>query len=288
MYEWDGLCEFVAVVESSSFTQASQRLGISTAQVSRQVTALEKRLSIKLLHRTTRKVSVTEAGQVYYARCRPLLDGLEIAQQAIMDIHTVPRGRLKLTAPVTYGEQTLAPLVTSFCSQYRELNVDLVLTNRAVDLVDEGFDLAIRLGQLQDSTLMARRLGSRTQSVCGSPNYLQANGQPQTLSDLQAHNCLVGSQEHWRFQEEGQSRAIKVQGLLRCNSGTVLADAARRGLGLVQLPDYYVKQDLAEGRLQEVLAGYRMMDDGIWAVYPQTRHLSVKVKMLINHLAQSL
>ena len=240
MFNWEGVSEFVAVSETESFTKAAARLGISTAQVSRQVSALETRLAAKLFHRTTRKVSVTEVGRVYYQHCRQVLDGLDEAERAITNLQTTPRGLLKITAPVTYGEGTIAPLINDFLTLYPELEVQMNLTNLKVDLVDQGYDLAIRLGQLEDSSMMAKRLGARTQFVCASPSYVATYGLPHTLSELDQHNCLIGTLDYWRFQEKGKARNVRVKGNLSCNSGHALVDAAIKGLGIIQLPDYYV------------------------------------------------
>lgn len=284
MSSWEGVSEFVAVAEAGSFTGAARKLGISTAQASRQVSALEARLSTKLFYRTTRKVSVTEVGQIYYQHCRQVLDGLAEAERAVTDMQQVPRGRLKLTAPVTYGETTLAPLVNDFALRYPELQVEMELTNQKLDLVAEGYDLAIRLGQLSDSSMMARRLGSRTLHVCASPQYLSSHGEPHSLSELARHNCLPGTLDYWRFREQGRSRSIRIRGSFRCNSGRALVDAAVKGIGIVQLPDYYVDEHLGAGRLVPLLANYREEDDGIWGVYPHNRHLSPKVGMLLGYL----
>lgn len=288
MLSWEGVSEFVAVAEAGTFTAAAKRLGISTAQVSRQIGALEARLDVKLFYRTTRKVTITETGQVYYNHCRQVLDGLAEAERAITDLHQSPKGRLNLTAPVTYGENRIAPLVNDFVLRYPELQVRLKLSNQLLDLVAESYDLAIRLGELEDSTMMARRLASRTHYTCASPGYLAAHGTPHTLSELDAHNCLQGTLGYWRFQEQGASRHIRVAGNMRCNSGWSLVDAARKGIGIVQLPDYYVSGDLQSGRLVALLDGYRAPDDGIWAIYPQNRHLSPKVRLLLDHLDRGL
>ncbi|WP_250464866.1 LysR substrate-binding domain-containing protein [Microbulbifer litoralis] len=288
MQNWEGVSEFVAVAESGGFTAAAGRLGISTAQVSRQVSALESRLSTRLLYRTTRKVSVTEAGQIYYQHCRQVLDGLAEAERAVTDLQQVPRGRLRLTAPVTYGESTLAPLVNNFALRYPELQVELQLTNQKLDLVAEGYDLAVRLGKLDDSSMMARRLGSRTLYVCASPEYLSSRGEPHSLSELGQHNCLPGTLDYWRFREQGRSRNIKVSGSIRCNSGRALVDAALKGIGIVQLPDYYVDEHLGSGRLISLLEHYREEDDGIWGIYPQNRHLSPKVRMLLDYFSEAI
>ena len=288
MFNWEGVSEFVAVAEAESFTKASQRLGISTAQVSRQISALETRLASKLFHRTTRKVSVTEVGRVYYQHCRQILDGLEEAERAITNLQTSPRGLLKITAPVTYGEKTIAPLINDFASLYPELEVKLNLSNQKLDLVDEGYDLAIRLGHLEDSSMMAKKLSSRTQYVCASPNYLATYGLPHSLSELDQHNCLIGTMDYWRFQENGKARNVRVKGSLSCNSGHALVDAAIKGIGIVQLPDYYVQPFIEAGELTPLLEQNRQPEEGIWALYPQNRHLSPKVRMLLDHLTAGL
>ncbi|MCC4266126.1 LysR family transcriptional regulator [Oceanimonas baumannii] len=288
MFLWEGVSEFVAVAEAESFTRAAKRLGISTAQVSRQISALESRLSTKLFYRTTRKVSVTEAGQIYYQHCRQVLDGLEEAERTITNLQLSPRGRLRLTAPVTYGEKVIAPLVNDFVLRYPELEVELHLTNQKLDLVADGYDLAIRLGTLEDSSMMARRLASRTQHVCASPDYLSVHGVPHSLSELEQHNCLQGNLDYWRFQEQGKVRNIRVTGNIRCDSGWALLDAALKGIGIVQLPDYYVQPALDAGQLLSLLEHYREEDNGIWALYPHNRHLSPKVRMLLDYLGQTL
>lgn len=288
MASWEGVSEFVAVAEAESFTAAASRLGISIAQVSRQIGALEARLGVKLFYRTTRKVTITDTGQIYYNHCRQVLDGLTEAERAVTDLHQTPRGRLNLTAPVTYGESRIAPLINDFVALYPELEVTLTLTNQMVDLVAENYDLAIRLGRLEDSTMMAKRLASRTHYVCASPKYLDAYGTPGALSDLDRHNCLQGTLNTWRFQENGQHRHIRVKGNLNCNSGWALVDAALKGLGIIQLPDYYVQVDLDAGRLVPILDEFRAPDDGIWAIYPHNRHLSPKVRLLLDHLDHGL
>jgi len=288
MSDWSGVSEFVAVAETESFTAAAKRLGISTAQVSRQISALEERLSAKLFYRTTRKVSVTEVGGIYYQHCRQVMDGLADAERAITNLQSTPKGKLKITAPITYGERSVAPLVNDFVTQYPELEVQLVLSNQQIDLIDEGFDLAIRLGQLGDSSMIGKRLATRKQYVCAAPEYLSAFGAPHTLSELDRHNCLSGTLDYWRFQEKGKARNIRVKGNFSCNSGPVLVDAALKGVGIVQLPDYYVQEYINQGQLIELLPNYREPDDAVWALYPQNRHLSPKVRMLVDYLAKEL
>lgn len=288
MFLWEGVTEFVAVAETESFTAASKRLGISTAQVSRQVSALENRLNTKLFYRNTRKVSLTEEGNVYYQHCRQVLDGLEDAERAISNLRGKPQGLIKLTAPVTYGEKYIMPLVNDFMLQYPEVEVTIDFTNRQVDLVEGSFDLAIRLGRLTSSSMMAKRLTSRTMYVCASPAYLQKFGIPHSLSELRQHNCLIGNYDHWRFQESGKEKSIRVSGTLNCNSGYGLRDAVIKGIGLAQLPDYYIDKDLESGDIVPILTNYQEPDEGIWALYPHNRHLSPKVRMLVDYLAEQL
>jgi len=276
------------VAEKASFTAASVLLGISTAQVSRQVKMLEARLASKLFYRTTRKVTLTEAGQIYYQHCRQVLDGLQAAEQAVTNLQSVPQGRLKITAPTTYGESVIAPLLNDFLVLYPKLEMQFELTNKKVDLVDSGFDLASRLGKLEDSSMMAKRLASRRQFVCASSAYINSNGVPHSLGELSHHNCLKGTLEYWRFMESGQERNIKISGRISANSGTTLLDAALKGLGLVQLPDYYAAPYLKSGQLIACLQNYQDRDEAVWALYPHNRHLSPKVKMLVAYLAEHL
>ncbi|MEN2750315.1 LysR family transcriptional regulator [Psychrobacter sp. FBL11] len=293
---WDGISEFVYVAEYESFTRAAKELGISTAQVSRQISALEKRLSIKLLYRTTRKVTLTEEGRVFYQHCRGVLDGLDAAEQAVSNLQSKPQGRIKLTAPVTYGEQQLLPLVNDFMVQYSDIEVTAFLSNQKIDLVDGGYDLAIRIGKLSDSTMMAKKLSRRTNFVCAAPAYLKKYGIPNTLSDLSQHNCLLGTRDYWHFidndkhadKEVDKEKNMRVSGTVQYNSGHSLVDAALKGLGIVQLPDYYVQQYLASGELVSLLDNYREPEESIWAVYPHNRHLSPKIRLLVDYLVARL
>lgn len=286
--QWEGITEFVYVAENEGFTRASRKLGISTAQVSRQVSALETRLRVKLFYRTTRKVSLTEEGQLFYQHCRGVLDGLDNAERAITSLHSTPQGRVKLSAPVTFGEQQILPLLNDYMLRYPEVTVTAYLTNQQVDLVNEGYDLAIRIGKLADSSMMARQLSCRTSYVCAAPGYINKHGKPDKLNELARHRCLTGSLDYWRFSQQGQFQNIKVCGAIQYNSGYGLVDAALKGLGLVQLPDYYVKQYLDNGSLISVLDEYRVAEEGIWAVYPHNRHLSAKVKTLVDFLCDSM
>ena len=294
---WDGISEFVCVAEYESFTRAAKELSLSTAQVSRQISALEKRLNIKLLYRTTRKVSLTEEGRVFYQHCRGVLDGLDAAEQAVSHLQSKPQGRIKLTAPVTYGEQQLLPLVNDFMVRYSDIEVTAFLSNQKMDLIDGGYDLAIRIGKLSDSTMMAKKLSRRTNFVCAAPAYLERHGTPHSLSELSQHNCLLGTRDYWHFIEDGKidsgkntdkEKNLRVSGSVQYNSGHSLVDAALKGLGIVQLPDYYVQQYLASGELVSLLDDYREPEESIWAIYPHNRHLSPKIRLLVDYLSEHL
>jgi DNA-binding transcriptional LysR family regulator len=286
--QWDGISEFVYVAENESFTLASKKMVISTAQVSRQISALEKRLNVKLFYRTTRKVSLTEEGRVFYQHCRSVLDGLDAAERAITNLQSKPQGKIKLTAPVAYGEKQILPLVNNFIKQYSDVEVSAYLSNRQIDIVEEGYDLAIRLGKLSDSTMMAKKLGKRTNYLCASPQYLEKQGVPHSISELSQHSCLLGTLDYWHFRESDREKSIRVTGRLRYNNGYSLMDAALKGLGIVQLPDYYVQQRIESGELVTLLDNYRAPDEGIWAIYPQNRHLSPKIRLLVDYLAEQL
>ncbi|MGL1921453.1 MAG: LysR family transcriptional regulator [Hyphomicrobiales bacterium] len=288
MQIWDGVSEFVAVTETESFTAAAKQMGISTAQVSRQVSALEEKLKIKLLYRTTRKVSLTESGAIYYEHCRHILDSLSEAEQIVTNLHDTLRGKIRITAPITYGEEIILPIISDFLVKYPEIEIDLDLSNQRLDLLDDGFDLAIRLGMLKDSRFIARKLASRYIKVCASPDYIERYGMPNLPSELANHNCLIGTADRWHFQTKGKTTQINVSGSLRCNSGYGLVDAAIKGIGLVQLPHYYVQSSIDSGKLIPMLEKFQEADEGIWAVYPDKRYPPFKIKALINFILERL
>ncbi|MDX1722872.1 MAG: LysR substrate-binding domain-containing protein [Pseudomonas sp.] len=288
MNRWEGLDEFVAVAECGQFTAAAERLGLSSSQVSRQVARLEERLQTRLFYRSTRRVALTEAGQTFLQHCQRLQDAREEALRAVGDLGSEPKGLLRMTCAVAYGERFIVPLVTDFMMRHPQLRVDIELSNRNLDLVHEGLDLAIRLGRLQDSRLVATRLAPRRMYLCAAPDYLQHYGRPHSLSELGRHNCLIGSSDTWSFQLNGREAAQRVQGNWRCNSGQAVLDAALRGLGLCQLPDYYVLEHLRSGALVSLLDNQQPPNTAVWALYPQQRHLSPKVRQLVNALKAGL
>ncbi|WP_296176713.1 LysR family transcriptional regulator [uncultured Brevundimonas sp.] len=288
MSRWDGIDEFTAVAEQASFSAAARRLSLSTSAVSREIARLEDRLQTRLLHRTTRRVELTDAGRDFLARCRRLIDERDEALAAVQPDDQAPRGLLRMTCSVSYGERFVAPAVNAFARQNPELRIELDLDNRLRDLVGDGYDLAVRFGHLTDSRLMARRLASRRLILCASPDYLARRGAPRDLSEIASHDGLIGSAEHWRFTEAGREVSLRPSGRWRCNSGAAVLDAALQGLGLCQLPDFYVAEALASGALASLLDEARPPDEGVWAVYPHLRLLPAKARLLVEHLERSL
>ncbi|MGM0988423.1 MAG: LysR family transcriptional regulator [Pseudomonadota bacterium] len=284
MQRWDRIEAFIEVVRAGSFAAAARRLKVSSSHVSRLVSQLENQLGTTLLYRTTRQIRLTEAGTLYYRHCHHLFDGFREAEAAVKDLQSRPSGVLSLTCATHFGERFIAPLVNDFQVRYPQLGIRLHFTNRRVDIIEEGFDIAIRMGQLEDSSLVARRLCERREHVVGSPDYFTRMPQPHALSELSRHRCLVGSRDHWRFAVGGERRELRVEGPWEGNSGPALLDAALKGLGLAQLPDYYVDPYLASGELVSVLDAYRHDDSAVWAVYPRHRHRSPKVHQFIDYL----
>ncbi len=288
MGRWEGLDEFVAVAECGQFTAAADRLGMSSSHVSRQIARLEERLQTRLFYRSTRKVALTEAGQTFLQHCQRLQDARDEAMRAIGDLAGEPKGLLRMTCAVAYGERFIVPLVNDFMARHPQLRVEIELSNQTIDLLHSGMDLAIRLGRLQDSRLVATRLAPRVMYLCAAPEYLHRYGRPHSLSELTRHNCLIGSNDHWAFQERGKELSIRVQGNWRCNSGEAVLAAALRGFGLCQLPDYYVLEHLRSGALVPLLAQHQPPNTAVWALYPQQRHLSPKVRQLVELLKSGL
>lgn len=288
MGDWSGLDEFVCVAELGHFSGAARKLGVSSSHISRQIARLEERLQTRLFYRSTRKVTLTEAGQTFLQHCQRLQDAREEAIQAVTDLSSEPKGLLRMTCSVAYGEEFIMPLVNDFLQRYPQLRIEMTLTNQTLDLLHGQFDLAIRLGRLPDSRLVATRLAPRRMYLCAAPAYLAHHGAPHSLSELPRHNCLIGSSDTWTFAEGGREVPLRVQGSWRCNSGRAVLDAALRGFGLCQLPDYYVREHLRSGALRSLLNQHQPPHTAVWALYPQQRQLSPKVRKLVDHLKREL
>ena len=284
MQRWERIEAFVEVVRLGGFSAAARHLQVSNSHISRMVSQLEQHLGTQLLYRTTRQISLTDSGALYYESCRQLFEGFKDAEQALDHNQSNPTGLLKITAAATFGDRYIAPLVNDFHALYPHLKIHMHFTNRRVELIEEGYDLAIRMGVLKESTLIARRLCDRREFVVGSPDYFSRHSPPQTLADLEQHNCLKGSRDHWLFAEKAARKEVVINGNWHADSGPALLDAALKGIGLTQLPDYYVAEHLAAGRLQSVLDDYQFTDTGVWVVYPQQRYLAAKVRLFIDFL----
>ncbi len=280
---------FVAVAEAQSFSNAARALRIAKSAVSRQVSDLEADLGARLLHRTTRSLSLTEAGRAYFERATRILADLDDANMAVGELQAAPRGRLRISAPMSFGFLHLMPALSDFMARYPEVVVDLAMNDRFVDLVNEGFDVAIRIGTLPDSSLIARQLAPARRVICASPAYLSAHGAPRAPNDLTAHVCLFNSNlrsaREWRFvSPDGAPLPVTVNGPLSVDNGDALRVAALRGLGLANLPTFIVGADLQSGALATVLDSFVAQDLSINAVYPHSRHLSPTVRALIDFL----
>ena len=283
---------FARVVETGSFAKAADAMGLSRGMVSKHVMALEERLGVRLLNRTTRKLNLTEVGSGYYDRCRQIVNEAWEAEQAATQLNAEPRGELRVNAPMTFGTKHLGPALPHFLDRYPDVTVDLTLNDRVIDLIDEGFDLAIRIGQLSDSSLIARRLAPARSVVCASPSYLRTRGIPEHPTQLQAHRCLsytlVRNPRDWVFNGPDGEVTVRVDGPLRANNGEALVAAGVRGLGILRAPTFIVGDELARGDLVPIMTHWQPPDMGIFAVYPHNRHLSAKVRRFVDFLSEWL
>ena len=279
---------FVRVVDRGGFSAAADDMRLSRAMVSRHVQDLEKHLGARLLNRTTRKIGLTEAGQVYYERSTHLLADLAAAEGAVDELHARPRGQLRVNAPVVFGALHLAPAVADFMAAFPEVSVELTLNDRVVDLVEEAYDLAIRIGRLGDSSLIARRLAPCRIVVCAAPEYLARMGTPQVPGDLTAHDCvryMYGEGgEIWHFERAEQKVAVRVHGQFRTNNGEAMRVAVVRGRAIAALPSFVISDELASGALVPLLQDWHVDEMAVHAVYPPGRNPSAKLRSFIDFL----
>lgn len=289
MFDRGGLREFLAVVEQGSFTAAADSLNVSTSFISREVKRLEERLNTRLLHRTTRAVTLTDMGRTYYQRAREIQDRIEALESEMADLQDLPKGSIRITAAGIYAERYVAPTLAEFMVKYPEVSIELDTRMDVVDIVDEGFDLAVRLhGELPDSSLVARKIAKRRVMVCGSPSYLARQGRPSSPDELISHNCLRLPHMPWRFNQTGETRSVKVHGNWVGDNGRALVKAAVRGIGLIRLAEYYMEDELRCGDLEPVLENYEVQDVFTWIIYPERKYLTTRVRFLIDFLNQRL
>jgi len=281
---------FVKVVELSSFTAAAEALEMSQPVVSKAVSRLEEKLGARLLNRTTRRLSLTEAGSELYRRSVRALAEIEDAELEVARFQTEPRGTLRISAPMSFSILHLGRLLPSFTERFPGVTVELHLDDRQVDLVEEGFDLAIRVGRLQDSTLIARKIAPCRQVLCASPAYLAKRGTPERPEDLLEHNCivysLISTPREWRFTDSsGELHVVPVSGALQSNNGLVNRAAAIAGAGIVLLPAFYIGEELRTGQLKAVLSEFHPPELAVYALYPERRNLTPKVRAFVDFLA---
>lgn len=283
---------FAAVVDGGSFVQAADALDMSKPAVSRHVAELEQRLGVRLLHRTTRKLSLTEEGRLFYGRCKTVLADVEVAEEEITAKSIAVKGLIKVNVPVSFGLWELAPLWPDFMTKYPDVELDITLADRIVDLVEEGYDLAVRIARLPNSSLVSRKLASTRMVLCASPGYLRKHGKPKHPSELAEHPVLayslLATGDQWDFEGIEGKVLVTVKPVMRTNSGDTCIAAARKGKGVILQPSFMVNADLHSGALVELMPTYRSIEFGIFAVYPTRQYVAPKVRALIDFLSQAL
>ncbi len=282
-----GMRVFTKVVDAGSFSGAARQLGISNALASKYISQLEDRLDAQLLNRTTRKVNPTEVGQAYYTRCLDIIERMDELEEAVQFQTGTPRGHLKIAGPRIIGEEVLADCVNDFLSHHDQITVDLVLEERRVDIIAEGFDLAIRIGTLEDSSLIARKLASYQYVICASPEYLKKKITPKHPNDLLDHTCIVNTAisptNSWDFILDGKRISISVPPRARVNAARPIRKMVLKGhgIGLCLYPT--VEADIAAGRLVRILQDFEAYDRSVSVIYPHSRHLAAKVRAFVDH-----
>ena len=283
---------FAGVVDAGSFVAAADQLGISKAAVSRYVAELEQRLGVRLMHRTTRKLSLTQEGEVFLVRAREILASIEASEDELSTRADSASGLVKVSVPVSFGIQHLAPLWGEFLEAHPRVTLDVQLADRVIDLIDEGFDLAVRIARLPDSSLVSRKLASTRLVLCASPKYLKKHGTPKHPDDLAKHELigytLMAMGDQWQFMGPKGPVTVKIKPRLWTNNGDTCVAVAERAMGIQLQPTFLVSRELASGRLVEILPKYRAAELGIYAVYPSRKYVLPKVRALLEFLAASL
>ena len=282
---------FVQVADTGNFSQVARDRGLSNSVVSKYVATLEEDLGVRLLNRTTRSLSLTEIGEDYRSRCRQILDHVENARQSVTSLHIEPRGLLRINAPMSFGIMHLGGVISRFTEAYPDVEIDLELNDRFIDVVGEGFDIALRIGSLEASTLIARKLAPIQRVCCGAPSYLKSKGSPVHPRNLVDHNGLYyghrGWTEYWHLNGPDGRHDVDGRVTLKSNNGDVLKAAAVSGAGLVVMPTFIMWEEVKADRLIHVLPDYRSQELGLYALYPPTRNLSAKVRLFIDHLVDA-
>jgi LysR family transcriptional regulator, regulator for bpeEF and oprC len=284
------LAIFVKVAERRSFVRAAADLGITQSGVSNAIKRIEEQTGTRLLARTTRRVSLTEDGAAFFERCRHALADIEEAELVLKEARLKPSGNLRVDMSVAFGRLKMVPLLSAFQAEYPDVRLSLTFTDRYIDLVEEGVDVAVRLGVLQDSSLIARRLTAAQFELVGTPGYFAKHGRPKTLDDLARHNCLAFTSRDtrltrdWQFLVGERETAVTPRGNMSFSDGGALCEAACAGYGLAQMHDYYLDSEIARGKLITVLDKFKPKANPIWLVYPPTRHLTPKVRAFVDFM----
>jgi DNA-binding transcriptional LysR family regulator len=285
----DGIKTVVAVVETGSFTAASERLGMSKALVSKYVGEVEDSLGVRLLNRSTRRLALTEAGRRYYDQALPLLEEFTEMVDSVTGEQSSPRGLLRISVPVTFGEMSLAPLIPKFLQQYPDIGVDLQLSDKKIDMLEEGIDVVIRIGGVDDSSLIAKQIQTLPLALCASPDYIRLKGLPDSPKELVQHDCIIDSNfrigKHWPIIcPKNVTTSVEVSSRVMANSPRAVKEIALAGGGIGMIPRFIVQDALDDGRLEEILPTYRTLEFGLFAIYPHRRYLSRKVRCFIDFL----
>jgi DNA-binding transcriptional LysR family regulator len=288
MDRFDEINAFAAVADARSFTQGARRIGVSSAQVSKLVARLENRLGARLLNRTTRDVSLTDTGRAYLERAKTVLEDFEALEGSVRD-QSGPRGLLKISAPFSFGASQLTPALLDFAAAYPEVSLDVSATDRMVNLVEEGFDVAVRIGQLADSSVIARKLAAVRLVTCASPEYLARAGTPHSPHDLAQHEAIIDTNARdpmvWTYGAANDQQEVRVHGRLRFGGADACVAAGVRGLGVVRTPAFAATEELRAGRLVPLLCAWEPSVIYVHAVYPHARHLAAKVRAFVDFLA---
>ena len=281
---------FVKAVESGSFSATARSMNLTPSAVSKQISRLEDRLGARLFNRTTRQLGPTEEGRAYYERCQQILADIQEAEAAVTELNTEPRGALRVNMPVVFGRRHIVPILGEFLERYPFVSMELSMSDQFVDPIAEGADILIRVGELKDSSLIARKLAEARRVVAAAPAYWKKHSTPKKPEDLRAHNCLtysyLSSGNTWRMTDsKSKEHVIQATGNIASNNGEALLEAAVEGLGVVNLPTWMVGPDLESGRLIEVLDEYAQPEPSVHVIYPPGRHLSAKVLAFVDFLA---
>lgn len=292
MDKFESMKSFTKVVENNGFAAAARKMGTSRSVINKHVLHLESDLGVQLLHRSTRKVTLTETGSAFYDRCIAILGDLQEAELAVSRLQEEPKGLLKINAPMSFGMFYLAPALADFMVQYPDLSVELTLNDRLVDPLEEGYDITIRITEpLATASLTVQPVAEAKRVICAAPSYLKTHGRPKQPEDLAAHKCLhygnIASGNHWKFSKSGRDYTIRVTGGFCANNAEALRDAAVKGLGIVQLPVFTAPNELKNGSLVPLLEGFDLPNVFIFVIYPPNRHLSAKTRLFTDFMKQS-